>query len=129
MTYSAPVTDEVEVSRGRDWAVTSGVAVLGALATCGQPGAPGVVHVVTSISYSIVNTAAAAQFFVLELLDGATVIWTKQFGLGAGPLTIENNLGGLNIGITPGNTVTLQFNTGFANYYQTVNLTGYDATV
>lgn len=118
------------VANPAEWSASNAPAVnTQAIAT--KAAVAGQTHVVRSITATLVDGSVAAAPLatpiLVQLLDGVTVIWSKYVNISAViGAQVDIELSGLNIVITNGNSVTLQFSAaGGANTFESVAMTGY----
>lgn len=87
----------------------------------------GVTHVCTGWAWSCGAIAApVATLMVVQILDGATVIWSEIVAIPAAVCSFARGEGGFNLQGTPGNSMTIQFTALLANLSESVSMEGYD---
>lgn len=119
------------MQKAANWSVQHEPAVT-VRATISRAASPGVMHVCTSISGSIMAVAAIAAPMYLRLRDGATgtgtILWSCGIIAPIG-VAVPINISDLSISGTAGNAMTLEFAAApGASNFQTVAMTGFDAT-
>ena len=102
----------------------------GTLGSIVLPAATGIAHVLTHITARVVNDlSSGVQATILEVLDGATVIWAWQMILPASSATqqefdsFDNDVFLMGAG---GSSMTVQFTGTNASLYQMLSITGHD---
>jgi len=127
-TFNGPIATE----KSARWSVIS-IAPIGSAATAVKAaGAAGVHHVIDCITFSAVSQGVvAAQVVVLEILDGASVIWEAVSAFpSAGALGIQevpvNSFCGLALMGSAATSMTGEFNAAVPNASQSITMTGYD---
>lgn len=122
------------------WSVTHSPAANNQATITKAAGAAGVRHVATSITATLsTNTAAQSVSVIVNLRDGATgagtILWSTRLTIDTNVATIGGApiagiaLSGLNIPGSAATAMTLEFAAnGGANIFESVALTGYDAS-
>lgn len=119
------------MTRPGDWSITNAPAA-NTIATITKAGVAGTRHVCTSLLGAMAAPLAATPVTTLVLRDGASgvgaILWSTTHMAGVG-FADEVQSGPVNIVGTAGNAMTLEWLAApGANNFQSVALTGYDAT-
>lgn len=120
------------VEKGTRWSIYHVPAVSLQATASRAAGVGGVRHVADCISFNLgATTAPAADIPVLILRDGAsgsgTILWQKRLPIPATTGThVSENVCGLNLVGSAATAMTLEFNSGVTNEYQSLTLTGFD---
>jgi hypothetical protein len=100
---------------------------VGVQASFVKAAAPAAQHVCTGFAWSCGAIAApVATLMVVQILDGATVIWSEIVAVQAAVGTFARGQSGVNLVGTPGNSMTIQFSALLANLSECVSIEGYD---
>ncbi len=109
-----------------NWTVVSTPAANTQASAIKAAGAAGVRHICNSISASFAAGATAGAAVLVNLLDGATIVWSQYLTAPVGDVRAIN-LTGLNIPGTAATSMTLQFAAaGGLTTLESVTIGGYD---
>lgn len=120
-----PVSNVELVTDPGEWTLTNAPAAA-TIATAVRAATAGVKHILKSIQGSVQAVAAQATPVIVEVLDGATVIWQDRLIAPVG-YNASVSVTGLNLAGTTGNSMTVQVTPApAATNFVTISGSGYD---